>query len=39
MPVPGMIIRLESIQDFRQCELLQQSIWGADPIEVTPPIC
>jgi predicted GNAT superfamily acetyltransferase len=30
------IVRLESIRDFRQCELLQLSIWGADPIEVTP---
>jgi predicted GNAT superfamily acetyltransferase len=36
MPGPVRIDRLESIRDFRQCELLQVSIWGADPIEVTP---
>jgi predicted GNAT superfamily acetyltransferase len=36
MPGPVRIVRLESIRDFRQCELLQVSIWGADPIEVTP---
>ncbi len=36
MPDPVTIIRLETIRDFGQCELLQQSIWGADKIEVTP---
>jgi len=33
---PVTIGRLETIQDFRQCEVLQHSIWGADPVEVTP---
>ncbi len=33
---PVTIARLQTIQEFRHCELLQLSIWGADPVEVSP---
>jgi predicted GNAT superfamily acetyltransferase len=36
MQIPITIVRLDNIRDFRHCELLQQSIWGAEPVEVTP---